>query len=626
MGKSLFRSANLSKIGKKLIFQVLMFSSALTLLFTGGQLYFEFKRDINKIDEIKHLIDSSYLKSIETAVWTINKQQAMALLEGVVTLPSVTTATITNDDKTIYTFQNKYQKGDLVFTRELHPSPEIHNYSERVIGILEIRQTAVEAYQNLQNRLAIVLLLNFVKTFFVAIFILYLFHSLMTRHLIKINNFMERLTLNKTNKKLVLDRPKIVREDELDQFVSAFNNMNLALYKAWKDLDRSEKSYRLLVESSLQGIMILDENWQFVYANKQCLKIFGVYGNADKVYDVKRYFSEESINKVTDFFHQKEQASIYIDEITLGLNKCERVVQAVFVQTSHEGLPALQVVMYDITHFKEMKNKQKDYEIQLIQNNKMASVGTMLSGVTHEINNPNHMIKQNSIILKDTWDSLKPKLEELVEVDPNMTFNNLVLPEILTIIPMLIKDIGQGSDSITSIVDDLKSFVRQDQVHDVIQFNVNDVIRDTAHLLRISIERKCHDFQLNLQDGLPVIWGYPQRLSQVFINLIINALESLEDPSKKIMISTFHKDYKVYICFNDEGVGIPKENIEKAFDVFFSTKLDTGGTGLGLSISQSIIAQHHGAININTGVIQGSELIIELPINKRPMGITLGIQ
>lgn len=132
MIKKLIKLFNLSEIGKKLLFRVIMFSSALTLIFTGGQLYFEFKNDLHKINEIRNQIDSSYIKSIETALWSLNDEQALALLEGIVALPSVTKAVVTIYDGKVYMFQNSNVKGDISFTLELHgPSYALN----RVIGI-----------------------------------------------------------------------------------------------------------------------------------------------------------------------------------------------------------------------------------------------------------------------------------------------------------------------------------------------------------------------------------------------------------------------------------------------------------------------------------------------------------
>ena len=180
-----FNPINSSKIGRAFLFRVLIFSSFVTLLLSGIQLFIEYKKDLKQISEISEQISNSYLKSIENAVWGINKEQIDALLEGIMALPTVTKASIKSDSQANTLFKHSSidvkegNKNVSLFTKKLL-SPT--NKQRHVIGILEVTQNSEFVYNNLKNRLFIVLSSNFVKTFLVALFILYVFQKLVVRH------------------------------------------------------------------------------------------------------------------------------------------------------------------------------------------------------------------------------------------------------------------------------------------------------------------------------------------------------------------------------------------------------------------------------------------------------------
>ncbi|GAA0411960.1 hypothetical protein GCM10009133_20470 [Cocleimonas flava] len=624
-----------SKIGRAFLLRVLLFSSLVTLLLSGIQLYIEYKKDLNQINEVREQINKSYLKSIENAVWGINKRQIEALLEGITALPTVTQASIKADSQVNTLF--KHSKIDFK-----HHSKNISTFTQKilsptrnrrhVIGVLEVAQNSQYVYNNLKNRLLIVLSANFVKTFLVALFILYIFQKLVARHLSTISEFLQNPSAFKDKKQLVLNRPSSNNtiNDELDVFTQSFNKLCGELHSSMNEVETSERRYRALVEGSLQGIIIVDKNWKFIYGNKQAFNILEYTNDNNIIGDLLIHFPNEIIPK--DIHNTLKTISfepVVYNEIKLITKKnTAKYVKAMFMLITQEedDDEVIQIVFNDITNELELKKKQQDYELQLIQKNKMASIGTMLSGVTHEINNPNHIIKQNSIVLKETFNAMQPELNAYAEKHPDITFNNISLNELIKIIPELINDIHYGSDQITNIINDLKSFVRQDKDQDISVCSLNDLIEEVRYTLRTQINTRCNNFELDLQASPSDIWCYKRRISQVLINLIINALEAIDNPSEKISIHTSNdKENFVTVRVRDYGDGIPLENLHKIFDAFFSTKLDTGGTGLGLAISQSIAAQHHTEIRINQAFTQGTEFTIDFPIDVKPMDVQLGI-
>lgn len=270
--------------------------------------------------------------------------------------------------------------------------------------------------------------------------------------------------------------------------------------------------------------------------------------------------------------------------------------------------------------------KLQNTQQQLIQSEKMASLGILVAGIAHEINNPVNFINSgiagvekvvNKIIL------LNQELNKLNSSDPSEGLrkiielkNKLQLQNSIDLLPEIIKNIKLGIDRTISIVEGLRLYTRVDM--EVKSMNDINQIIDTSLLLlkpkikdRIEVKTTYYD--------LPLIPVFPAKLSQVFMNILSNAIDSIiedKSPDKRseIHIQTSMEDDKILIEFSDSGRGIPNENLNKLFDPFFTTKQVGKGTGLGLSISYGIITEHNGKITAKNNKDKGATFSIELPV------------
>lgn len=271
----------------------------------------------------------------------------------------------------------------------------------------------------------------------------------------------------------------------------------------------------------------------------------------------------------------------------------------------------------------------KESEAQLIQSEKMSSLGQMVAGVAHEINTPLAYVNNSLSAVNDRLPeiiSAMSNCEKLLALlnDPNILPEDLNRQfslvseqleqinrhELLGELAGLVKDGLYGTTQVGEIVSNLKDFSRLDRSK-MSSFNVNDGLNSTLGLARHLLK----SIKINKQfDELPAITCAPSQINQVFLNLITNAAQVLPPQGGEITLYTRLEKDGVAIDVADNGTGIPPEVLPKIFDPFFTTKEIGKGTGLGLSISYQIIKDHGGRINVESQVGRGTKFTIWLPL------------
>ncbi|MEO8760121.1 MAG: 7TM diverse intracellular signaling domain-containing protein [Bacteroidia bacterium] len=266
----------------------------------------------------------------------------------------------------------------------------------------------------------------------------------------------------------------------------------------------------------------------------------------------------------------------------------------------------------------------KDAQEQLINAEKMASIGQLTAGIAHEINNPINFVSANLKPLKmdiseilevikkyeaiQPNDILEDKLKEIEAYKKEIDLNYLK-QEIET----LLSGIEDGAKRTTEIVSGLKNFSRLDE-NEVKESNINEGIESTLTLLRHSIPKNI-DVIVNL-GNIPSIECLPGKLNQVFMNLLTNALYAINQKNaierNKLIITTYMNDEHICASFEDTGIGMTKEVKNKIFDPFFTTKDVGEGTGLGMSIVYKIIETHHAKIDVDTEYGKGTKIVLTL--------------
>jgi signal transduction histidine kinase len=255
--------------------------------------------------------------------------------------------------------------------------------------------------------------------------------------------------------------------------------------------------------------------------------------------------------------------------------------------------------------FKELREK----ESQLIHSEKMAALGQMVAGISHELNNPVSFIYANSQALEEALNELKSiwnALPPSVRSDYATQFQELVAD-----IHAIISDNLKGSQSIRELVQQLKNFSRIDQAQWK-KASVVEGLESTLRLLKHQMGERIRVIKKYEAD--PEIFCNPAQLNQVFTNLLLNAIQAIEGKGTITIHTSIEKD-RLFIRFSDTGKGIPPEVLPKIFDPFFTTKDVNQGTGLGLSISYSIIEKHGGTIEVESQEGRGTTITLILPLN-----------
>ncbi|MGB0732824.1 MAG: transporter substrate-binding domain-containing protein [Pontibacterium sp.] len=257
-----------------------------------------------------------------------------------------------------------------------------------------------------------------------------------------------------------------------------------------------------------------------------------------------------------------------------------------------------------------------EHQKQLIQADKMSSLGVLVSGVAHEVNNPTSLLLLNLPLLRDAWNDAQPILDSYHNEHHNFTLAGLPYSRLKYELPLVIDEMSGGAERIKRIVEDLKDFARYDPEQHKKLIQINRVVQAAIRLVENSIRKSTDNFTVRYHDATPLVYGDAQRIEQVVVNLLLNACQSLSDASCSISVQVSHdeKEDQVLISLIDEGVGIKDEDISRLTDPFFTTKREQGGTGLGLSVSASIVQSHGGSLEFRSTQDKGTCVILALPV------------
>jgi len=359
-----------------------------------------------------------------------------------------------------------------------------------------------------------------------------------------------------------------------------------------KEVEKSEQKYRSIFNTIPNPVFVLGrENLEILDCNDSVKAVYG-------------FEKEELLGKLFLDLFEKEDRDRYAAEMRCAcvINTARQIRKdgmGIYVNiriscSEYAGRPIILTTTSDIT-------KRLMAEQQLIQASKMSTLGEMATGVAHELNQPLSVIKTAS-----SFFIRKIRKGEPIEGK---------------VIKTLAEEIDSHVDRASKIISHMREFGRKsDVLKEKVQ--VNEPLRKAVEIFRQQLRLRQIEVVEQLGEDLPLILADPNRLEQVFVNLLINARDAIEEKlaqgnhkgeEKRISLKTTHESGTVLIEIRDTGTGIPEPILDKIFEPFFTTKKVGKGTGLGLSISYGIVQDYEGKIRVKTRQGEGSSFIVEFP-------------
>lgn len=644
-------------LGRRLLAAILVCSTVLALAATGFQLFVEFRRDVSLIDERMQAIEASYLDSLAISVWHFDQTAIRSQLSGVARLQDIRSVVVYSEEGDVIAQAGSPLEADapirgdfpLMFRGRADPVR---------VGSLTVTASFEDIYRRLADRVLIILATQSVKTFVVAILILMIFHSMVSKPLKALADYARTLKLERLDEPLVLHGRRPRREpDEFDVLVTAINEMRDsirrdvdALNHMQKDLARSEERYRSLLESTNVVPWEADaDSWTFSFIGPQAE---GLLGYTREDWQRPGFWRERLSPEDAAGLRKHMRGRSGQFECECRLRDAAGKDRWVWIQAAVRSVgdrPALmQGYLLDIDARKRIEaelaryreglealvdqrtaelalqvQRLEDTQHQLLQSEKMASIGQLAAGVAHEINNPMGFITANLHTMRRYWLDVTTVLRAYRQCEKylpeasaearalNSTKLGADIDYLMDDIPQLIDESVDGAARITKIVTDLRDFSHPDKDEPWTFADLHQGIDSTLNIVNNQIKYKAD--VVKDYGALPQVECLPSQLNQVFMNLLVNAGHAIKKRGT-ITIRTRIEGAGVQVEVADTGEGIRPENISRIFNPFFTTKPIGKGTGLGLSLAYGIIERHRGKIEVASVPGEGTTFSIWLPI------------
>jgi signal transduction histidine kinase len=388
------------------------------------------------------------------------------------------------------------------------------------------------------------------------------------------------------------------RENNLEKQQKILKAKNEILLRLGEECKQSREKLRAFFNAITSKIVVVDKDFNINMSNKEDI------GDSGKCYN--KLFGLDEPCKECPAIESIQTGSIAAKERIDDDKYFQLDAYPIFGDDGK--VDSILEVCQDIT-------MQKKMEEQLLQSYKLASLGKLVAGVAHEINNPNTFILGNLKIIQETFNDIFPLLDLYYQYHPDLKIARLDYKTFKENITILVEDMLNGANRTKKIVTDLRNFAKKDEGGLTEEIDLNYIITNNLTFTQ-KHTKKYARLEIDLGSDLPNFKGNLNKIEQLLLNLIINASEAIEHDEGLIKIVTrFNKETNdITLVVSDNGSGMPDNVKKNIFDPFFTTKRNKGGTGLGLSISYGIVKDHNGTIEVESKVGQGTKFTVRFPV------------
>lgn len=418
--------------------------------------------------------------------------------------------------------------------------------------------------------------------------------------------------------RVIVDRKSILSDPDNHPKYIVGGVVDISDMKIAEDrLQQTKERLDTTLNAMNEMVMCFDEDLNLEWANKAAQLAFAA---ENKPFLGRKWYEIWENAKDLDYLHHPvykvlvNQENASTDTVHTKDGRIYEVRAYPLHSTGQRGVVEISM---DITEHEEMKAAAEMHREQLILADKMKSLGILISGVAHEINNPNNFISINITLLQRMWDDLKPLFHEKLNNRPDLKPGNISRDQLEQSIEDLLFGIKDGSERINRIIESLKAYIRNEPSKRREIFDLHKALENVVFLLKNQIKNSTNKFKVEQKCKMLPAKGVQQQIEQVIMNVLQNACQALTSRNQAIRVETAAnlKNRQAVIRITDEGSGIDEADLERITEPFFSTKRERGGTGLGLSISSSILKEHRGRFKFRSKLGKGTvtEIILPLP-------------
>ncbi len=619
-----------SRIGRRIIFILIMLSGGVTLVATLAQTYYDYKNEFNDVAQRHHEVENIHSKLLSASLWDYDLVLLQQRLDGLVNLPKLDYLKVVSGK---YEFDaGSPVKGSVIANNYPLEYHDLDNDRIDNLGTIYIESSAQDIYDSLIKQFILTLIINAAKTFFVCYVILMVFHESVNRRIFAIAHYLRKYNPRHPEEKLCLEHKKWIMEknDELDWLVEETNTITDNVTTLYRNIKYEQERLTDFTLVSSDWLWETDTSGHLTYMSELMRTSLNIEDNATPTFAQITAFEDTTdllcaLERRENFNKCEQQLRLNNRHLFMMFQGIARYEKGRFIgfrgtAINISELKTVQLELQTLNYNLEKTVSERTHDLQqsmehlqqtqnqLIESEKLAALGGLVAGVAHEVNTPlgiavtaTSVIQEINKELNDAFTNQTLTSKQFAELMQRMTDSGSLLESNLKRAAQLVKDFKQTA------VDQVSEQRSQFKVHQVLQSLIASLHSETRKIPVAPVLEGDEKITMNSLPGV---------LTQIVANLIMNsvhhAFKDIEHPS--IHIRFYEQDDYVILEYQDNGCGVEAALHQKIFEPFFTSKRGLGGSGLGLNLVFNLLNKKlHGELEFRSTVGHGVHYTITMP-------------